>query len=53
MTVTAFFNELLQCYQMFVAFLFSYTLSGIPVGYLIAACCILAAIVRYILGGIR
>lgn len=48
-----FFNEIIRCYGMVVEFLFTYTLSGVPVGYLIAACLIFMIVVRYILGGIR
>lgn len=48
-----FFNELIGCYRLFVQFLFSYSFSGIPVGFIILACMIFMIVVYYILGSVR
>lgn len=48
-----FFNEILSCFGIFINFLFFYTLSGIPVGYIILSCIVFMVIVDYILGSVR
>lgn len=52
MILLDFFNECLDVYGMFVEFLFTYSLSGIPVGFIILACLVFSAIVFYILGSV-
>lgn len=43
-----FFNDCLQCYQLFINWLFSFSLSGIPVGYFILACMVFSLIGYYL-----
>ena len=45
-----FFNDCLQCYQMFIQWLFTFSLNGIPVGYFILACMVFSLVAYYFVG---
>lgn len=48
-----FLNDVLDVYKMYIDFLFSYSLSGIPVGYIFIACVALELIIYFILHSVR
>lgn len=48
-----FLNECIHCYRLFIDFLFRFTLSGVPVGYILLACILMSLIIHYMLGVIK
>lgn len=53
MSVVDFFNSCVSCYKLFIDWLFTYSISGIPVGYIFLACLLFEFFVFYILGGLK
>lgn len=48
-----FVNEMISCYGLFVDWLFSYAIGGIPVAFIMIAGILFMTVVNYILKGIR
>ncbi len=48
-----FFNECIQIYKRYIEFLFRFSLSGIPVGYILMACIIMLLIYHYLIGALK
>ncbi len=44
---------MIEVYGMFINWLFTFKLSGVPVGFILMACIVFLVIVSYILGSIR
>ena len=46
--VIQFLNDVLECYSLFIEWLFRYSIEGIPVGYFILACMVFSLIGYYL-----
>ena len=48
-----FLNDSIHCYKLFIEFLFRFSLSGIPVGFIIMACIVMSLIIHYLIGVVK